>query len=72
ELPSGPLHDASELAAVMPTVMVFAQSSPGISHCKEENTPIPHLDKSIRAFQLLAEKTVEHVANRRGTSPRPT
>jgi len=62
ELPSGPLHDASELAAVMPTVMVFAQSSPGISHCKEEDTPLPHLDKSIRAFLRLAEKTVQRLA----------
>lgn len=62
ELPSGPLHDASELAAVMPTAMVFAQSSPGISHCKEEDTPLPHLDKSIRAFLRLAEKTVARLA----------
>jgi N-carbamoyl-L-amino-acid hydrolase len=62
ELPSGPLHDASEMAAVLPTVMIFAQSSPGISHCKEEDTPIPHLDKSIRSFLTLAERTVEHVA----------
>ncbi len=62
ELPSGPLHDASEMAAVLPTVMIFAQSSPGISHCKEEDTPIPHLDKSIRSFLSLAERTVEHVA----------
>lgn len=62
ELPSGPLHDASELAAVMPTVMVFAQSSPGISHCKEEDTPLPHLDKAIRAFLTLAEKTVARLA----------
>ena len=63
ELPSGPLHDASELAAVMPTVMVFAQSSPGISHCKEEDTKVAHLDKSIRAFLRLAELTVEEVAS---------
>ena len=62
QLPSGPLHDASEMAAVMPTVMVFAQSSPGISHCKEENTPAQHLDTSIRAFLRLVEYTVAHVA----------
>ena len=45
-------------------VMVFAQSSPGISHCKEEDTPIPHLDRSIRAFLTLAENTVADVAAR--------
>jgi N-carbamoyl-L-amino-acid hydrolase len=60
-LPSGPLHDASEMAAVIPTAMVFAQSSPGISHCRQEDTPVPHLDKSIRAFLQLAEKTIAHL-----------
>jgi acetylornithine deacetylase/succinyl-diaminopimelate desuccinylase-like protein len=62
ELPSGPLHDAAEMADVMPTVMVFAQSSPGISHCKEEDTPRLALDKSIRAFLLLVDRTVAHLA----------
>jgi len=62
ELPSGPLHDAAEMVPLMPTVMLFAQSSPGISHCKEEDTPRPHLDKSIRAFLRLVETTVEKVA----------
>lgn len=63
KLPSGPLHDAAEMAGIMPTVMVFAQSSPGISHTRLEDTPIPHLDKSIRAFLRLVEKTVDHVAS---------
>ncbi len=62
KLPSGPLHDAAEMAGIMPTVMVFAQSSPGISHTRFEDTPIPHLDKSIRAFLRLVERTVAHVA----------
>jgi N-carbamoyl-L-amino-acid hydrolase len=62
KLPSGPLHDAAEMAGIMPTVMVFAQSSPGISHTRLEDTPIPHLDKSIRAFLRLVERTVDHVA----------
>jgi len=63
KLPSGPLHDAAEMAGIMPTVMVFAQSSPGISHTRLEDTPIPHLDKSIKAFLRLVEKTVDHVAS---------
>ena len=62
ELPSGPLHDASEMAGVLPTAMVFAQSSPGISHTRLEDTPLPHLDKSIRAFLGVVERTVQHVA----------
>jgi len=63
ELPSGPLHDAAEMADVLPTVMVFAQSSPGISHCKEEDTPRPALDKAIRAFHLLVDRTVVRLAS---------
>lgn len=62
ELPSGPLHDAAEMAAVVPTAMLFAQSSPGISHTKLEDTPIPALDKSIRAFLLTVDRTLEHLA----------
>jgi N-carbamoyl-L-amino-acid hydrolase len=60
-LPSGPLHDAAEMAPHMPTVMMFAYSARGLSHCKEEDTPIPHLDKTIRSFLLLAEKTLNHL-----------
>ena len=62
ELPSGPLHDASEMAGVVPTAMIFAQSSPGISHTRIEDTPLPALDTSIRAFLGLVEKTVDHLA----------
>lgn len=60
ELPSGPLHDAAEMAGLVPTAMVFAQSSPGISHTRFEDTPIPALEKSIRAFLLTVDKTVAH------------
>ncbi|MFT3713235.1 MAG: Zn-dependent hydrolase [Archangium sp.] len=62
ELPSGPLHDAAEMAALVPTAMVFAQSSPGISHTRFEDTPLPALDKSIRAFLLAVDKTVAHLS----------
>jgi N-carbamoyl-L-amino-acid hydrolase len=61
-LPSGPLHDAAEMVPHMPVVMMFAYSSNGLSHCKEEDTPEPHLLKTIRAFLRLVEKTVAHVA----------
>lgn len=57
-LPSGPLHDAAEMVPFMPTVMMFAYSSNGLSHCKEEDTPEPHLLKTIDAFLLLVRKTI--------------
>jgi allantoate deiminase len=62
-LPSGPLHDAAEMVPHMPVVMMFAYSSNGLSHCKEEDTPEPYLDKSIRAYLRLAQKTIDHVAS---------
>ena len=57
-LPSGPLHDAAEMVPHMPVVMMFAYSSNGLSHCKEEDTPEPHLLKSIDAFLSLVRKVV--------------
>lgn len=61
-LPSGPLHDAAEMVPHMPVVMMFAYSSRGLSHCKEEDTPEVHLQKTIRAYLRLVEKTIAHVA----------
>jgi allantoate deiminase len=61
-LPSGPLHDAAEMAPHMPVVMMFACSSNGLSHCKEEDTPGPQLETTIRAYLRLVEKVIAHVA----------
>ena len=58
QLPSGPLHDAAEMVPYMPVVMMFAYSSNGLSHCKEEDTPEPHLLKTLEAFLLLVKKVV--------------
>ena len=58
-LPSGPLHDAAEMVPHMPVVMMFAYSSNGLSHCKEEDTPEPYLEQTIEAFLRLVRKTVE-------------
>ncbi|MGZ5074859.1 MAG: M20/M25/M40 family metallo-hydrolase, partial [Usitatibacter sp.] len=66
EIPSGPLHDAAEMADIVPTAMVFAQSSPGISHTRIEDTPEPALDKSVRAFLATVEQTVKHLARKAG------
>jgi acetylornithine deacetylase/succinyl-diaminopimelate desuccinylase-like protein len=58
-LPSGPLHDAAEVAfAGVPTVMMFVQSLHGISHNKIEDTKEEHLEMCVTAFDKLAEKTI--------------
>jgi N-carbamoyl-L-amino-acid hydrolase len=62
-LPSGPLHDAAEVArAGVPTVMMFVQSLRGLSHTKLEDTREEHLELSVAALDRLAAKTVAHVA----------
>lgn len=56
-LPSGPLHDAAEVAmAGIPTIMMFVQSLHGISHNKIEDTQETHLEQSLLAFDRLASK----------------
>ncbi|HKW01967.1 MAG TPA: hydantoinase/carbamoylase family amidase [Vicinamibacterales bacterium] len=60
-LPSGPLHDAVEMSRVMPAVMMFARSTNGLSHCKEEDTPESDLEITIDAFLRLVDKTVAAV-----------
>jgi allantoate deiminase len=57
-LPSGPLHDAAEMARVMPTVMLFVKSLGGVSHTKEEDTPLEDLELSVRALDELARRTL--------------
>jgi N-carbamoyl-L-amino-acid hydrolase len=62
-LPSGPLHDAAEVArAGVPTVMVFVQSLRGLSHTKLEDTKPEHLELSVRALDGLASKTLARLA----------
>jgi N-carbamoyl-L-amino-acid hydrolase len=62
-LPSGPLHDAAEVArAGIPTVMLFVQSLRGLSHTKLEDTKPEHLELSVRALDRLATRTLEHLA----------
>jgi N-carbamoyl-L-amino-acid hydrolase len=62
-LPSGPLHDAAEVArARIPTVMLFVQSLRGLSHTKLEDTKEEHLELSVQALDRLASKTIERVA----------
>ena len=61
-LPSGPLHDASEVARTgIPTVMMFVQSLHGISHNKIEDTREEHLALAVTAFDKLADKAISWI-----------
>jgi N-carbamoyl-L-amino-acid hydrolase len=63
-LPSGPLHDAAEVArAGVPTVMLFVQSLRGLSHTKLEDTKEEHLELSVQALDRLADKTIARAAS---------
>jgi N-carbamoyl-L-amino-acid hydrolase len=62
-LPSGPLHDAAEVArAGIPTVMVFVQSLRGLSHTKLEDTKEEYLELAVQALDRLAAKTIDRIA----------
>lgn len=64
KLPSGPLHDAAEVAkAGVPTVMMFAQSLRGLSHTKLEDTREEHIELSVAAMDGLAARTIDWVAS---------
>ncbi|MEY2480902.1 MAG: beta-ureidopropionase / N-carbamoyl-L-amino-acid hydrolase [Verrucomicrobiota bacterium] len=61
-LPSGPLHDAAEVArAGVPTIMMFVQSLHGISHNKIEDTKEEHLEMCVTAFDKLADKAMKWI-----------
>jgi N-carbamoyl-L-amino-acid hydrolase len=61
-LPSGPLHDAAEVArAGIPTVMMFVQSLRGISHNKIEDTKEEHLELAVTALDRLATSTLDWI-----------
>jgi N-carbamoyl-L-amino-acid hydrolase len=61
-LPSGPLHDAAEVARCgIPAVMMFVQSVGGISHNKIENTSDEHLEMAVEGLNRLAGKTMEWI-----------
>ncbi len=63
ELPSGALHDASEMARLIPTVMIFSSSTAGLSHTPEEDTPRPHLVDAADAFHRTVRRAIDHVSH---------
>ena len=62
-IPSGPLHDATEIGRIVPTAMIFAQSDPPISHAAIENSSEQALGVAIDAYGRTVEKVL-----RRGAS----
>jgi N-carbamoyl-L-amino-acid hydrolase len=62
ELPSGALHDASEMARQVPTVMIFSSSIGGLSHTKEEDTPEKHLHMAADAFERTCRRIIDMLA----------
>ncbi|QHN02115.1 Zn-dependent hydrolase [Granulicella sp. WH15] len=62
QLPSGPLHDAAEVAHCgIPTVMMFVQSLRGLSHNAAEDTRREHIEQAVEAFAQLAERTIDWI-----------
>ena len=61
-IPSGPLHDAAEMARLIPTVMIFSSSSPPVSHTKEEYTPEDDLRVAIEAYGRTVDAALQSAA----------
>jgi N-carbamoyl-L-amino-acid hydrolase len=60
---SGALHDAAAVASAgVPAVMLFVQSTGGISHAREEDTAPEHLEAAVRTLARLAERAIERAS----------
>ncbi len=56
---SGALHDAAEIAKVIPAAMLFSPSIGGISHASNEDTSEDDLAVAIEAFGAFANRALE-------------
>jgi N-carbamoyl-L-amino-acid hydrolase len=61
-IPSGPLHDATEIGRVVPTAMIFAQSDPPISHAAIENSSEEALSVAIEAYGRTVDGALRALA----------
>jgi len=64
-IPSGPLHDATEIGRIVPTAMIFAQSDPPISHASIEDSPRAALEVAIDAYGRTVEQALAAVVDLR-------
>ena len=55
---SGALHDAAEVARVLPAAMVFVPSIAGVSHAATEDTSEPDLVEGIEVFGALVNEVL--------------
>jgi N-carbamoyl-L-amino-acid hydrolase len=58
ELFSGALHDAAEMARIVPAAMLFCPSIGGISHAKEEDTAEPDIAVAVESFGRLVTAAI--------------
>lgn len=66
-IPSGPLHDATEIGRIVPTAMIFAQSDPPLSHAAIENSTDAALRVAIDAYgRTVSWALTNHTALRGG------
>ena len=61
-IPSGPLHDATEIGRRVPTVMIFAQSDPPLSHTEVEDSPRDALRVAIEAYGRTVASALDLIA----------
>ena len=57
-IPSGPLHDATEIGRLVPTAMIFVQSDPPISHAAIENSSERALGVAIDAYGRTVDQVL--------------
>jgi hydantoinase/carbamoylase family amidase len=65
-IPSGPLHDATEIGRVIPTAMIFAQSDPPLSHAAIENSTAEALRVAIDAYGRTVTWALTNIAALQG------
>jgi N-carbamoyl-L-amino-acid hydrolase len=65
-IPSGPLHDATEIGRRVPTAMIFCQSDPPISHAAIEDSPEAALRVAIEAYGRTVGQVIDLVSERGG------
>jgi N-carbamoyl-L-amino-acid hydrolase len=67
-IPSGPLHDATEIGRVVPAAMIFAQSDPPISHAAIEDSPERALSVTIDAYGRTVGRVLARVDDLTGSA----
>jgi N-carbamoyl-L-amino-acid hydrolase len=65
-IPSGPLHDATEIGRLIPTAMIFAQSDPPLSHAAIEDSPEDALRVAINAYGRTVAWALDNIAALQG------